>query len=193
MVPGRPGIPGSHGFCLLNNVAIGAAYALSTHRHAGIRRVALLDFDVHHGNGTEERVFHTVPHETARAIDTPYSDGVERFQHWRPWFDGDDRRCILFASVQGYGPRSGRGGSDFIYPGSGETADNAAAAQLAVRAARRACMPHMHATHVLTPPRCACRRQTRGMRTARRTCACTRRKLRRCLRCWRTRRGSSRR
>jgi hypothetical protein len=27
---------GSHGFCLLNNIAIGAAYALSTHRHAGL-------------------------------------------------------------------------------------------------------------------------------------------------------------
>lgn len=35
MVPGRPGMAGSHGFCLLNNIAIGAAYALSTHRHAG--------------------------------------------------------------------------------------------------------------------------------------------------------------
>jgi hypothetical protein len=66
----------------------------------GIRRVALLDFDVHHGNGTEECVFNTVPTETTRHIDTVFSDGVERFQHWRPWFDGDDRRNILFASVQ---------------------------------------------------------------------------------------------
>jgi acetoin utilization deacetylase AcuC-like enzyme len=50
---------GSHGFCLLNNVAIGAAYAVSMFRHKGIRRVALLDFDVHHGNGTEARFYHT--------------------------------------------------------------------------------------------------------------------------------------
>ena len=48
--------PGHHaeeaaamGFCLLNGVAVGAAHALS---HAGIERVAVLDFDVHHGNGT---------------------------------------------------------------------------------------------------------------------------------------------
>jgi acetoin utilization deacetylase AcuC-like enzyme len=50
--------PGHHaernramGFCLLNNVAVGAAHALATH---GLERVAIIDFDVHHGNGTEE-------------------------------------------------------------------------------------------------------------------------------------------
>jgi hypothetical protein len=44
--------PCSHGFCLFNNAAIGAAYAMNVYRHAGIKRVAILDFDVHHGNGT---------------------------------------------------------------------------------------------------------------------------------------------
>ena len=39
------------GFCLFNNVAIGAAHALAAH---GLSRVAIVDFDVHHGNGTEE-------------------------------------------------------------------------------------------------------------------------------------------
>jgi acetoin utilization deacetylase AcuC-like enzyme len=39
------------GFCLLNNVAIGALHALEVH---GLERVAIIDFDVHHGNGTEE-------------------------------------------------------------------------------------------------------------------------------------------
>jgi acetoin utilization deacetylase AcuC-like enzyme len=50
--------PGHHacrdramGFCFFNNVAIGAEYAL--HRH-GLKRVAVVDFDVHHGNGTED-------------------------------------------------------------------------------------------------------------------------------------------
>ncbi len=37
------------GFCLFNNVAVGAAAALAE----GIARVAIVDFDVHHGNGTE--------------------------------------------------------------------------------------------------------------------------------------------
>jgi acetoin utilization deacetylase AcuC-like enzyme len=50
--------PGHHaerrramGFCLFNNVAVGAAHALEAH---GLERVAIVDFDVHHGNGTED-------------------------------------------------------------------------------------------------------------------------------------------
>ena len=50
--------PGHHaessramGFCLFNNIAVGAAHALEAH---GIGKVAILDFDVHQGNGTEE-------------------------------------------------------------------------------------------------------------------------------------------
>ena len=42
----------SQGFCLLNHVAIGARYALRTHPR--LARVAIFDFDVHHGNGTQE-------------------------------------------------------------------------------------------------------------------------------------------
>ena len=38
------------GFCYLNNIAIAALEALAT----GIRRIAVFDFDVHHGNGTED-------------------------------------------------------------------------------------------------------------------------------------------
>jgi acetoin utilization deacetylase AcuC-like enzyme len=48
--------PGHHaeraramGFCLLNNVGIGVAAA----RARGVRRIAIIDFDVHHGNGTQ--------------------------------------------------------------------------------------------------------------------------------------------
>jgi acetoin utilization deacetylase AcuC-like enzyme len=38
------------GFCLFNNVAVGVAHALAQ----GLERAAVLDFDVHHGNGTEQ-------------------------------------------------------------------------------------------------------------------------------------------
>ena len=47
----------SMGFCMFNNVAVGAAHALEAH---GLERVCVLDFDVHHGNGTEEQ-FHEDP------------------------------------------------------------------------------------------------------------------------------------
>lgn len=50
--------PGHHaekgramGFCFFNNVAVAAGYAM--HQH-GLERVAIVDFDVHHGNGTED-------------------------------------------------------------------------------------------------------------------------------------------
>jgi acetoin utilization deacetylase AcuC-like enzyme len=39
------------GFCLFNNVAIAAEYAIC---ELGLRRVFILDWDVHHGNGTAE-------------------------------------------------------------------------------------------------------------------------------------------
>ena len=50
--------PGHHagrsiaaGFCVFNNIAVGAAYALEVY---GLERVLIVDFDVHHGDGTEE-------------------------------------------------------------------------------------------------------------------------------------------
>ena len=50
--------PGHHaqrdaamGFCFFNNVAVGIRHALTKH---GLQRVALIDFDVHHGNGSED-------------------------------------------------------------------------------------------------------------------------------------------
>lgn len=50
--------PGHHaehkkamGFCFFNNVAVGIRHALNVH---GLQRVAVIDFDVHHGNGTED-------------------------------------------------------------------------------------------------------------------------------------------
>jgi acetoin utilization deacetylase AcuC-like enzyme len=50
--------PGHHagrgsaaGFCIFNNIAVAAAHALAQH---GLTRVAIADFDVHHGNGTDE-------------------------------------------------------------------------------------------------------------------------------------------
>ena len=56
--------PGHHatpdrpmGFCMFNNVAVGALHAIEQH---GLARVAVLDFDVHHGNGTED-AFHDDP------------------------------------------------------------------------------------------------------------------------------------
>ena len=55
--------PGHHaeadrakGFCLFNNIAIGARYGL---KHLGMERIFILDWDLHHGNGTQNAFYDT--------------------------------------------------------------------------------------------------------------------------------------
>ena len=102
--------PGHHatrstamGFCLFNSIAVAAAHALATH---ALDRVAILDFDVHHGNGTQAifeedaRVLYLSSHQWPLYPDTgseaetgvgnivnaplPPGSGSEAFRHaWR--------------------------------------------------------------------------------------------------------------
>ena len=58
---------GAMGFCIFNSVAVGVLHALEAH---GLSRVAVVDFDVHHGNGTED-IFR----------DDPRVQMVSTFQH----------------------------------------------------------------------------------------------------------------
>ncbi len=76
--------PGHHatadramGFCLFNNIAVAAAHALAVH---GLKRIAIADFDVHHGNGTqaifehERRVLFVSSHQLPLYPDTGRED-----------------------------------------------------------------------------------------------------------------------
>jgi acetoin utilization deacetylase AcuC-like enzyme len=55
--PGHHALPGrGMGFCLFNNIAISARYALE---HKGLSRILIADFDLHHGNGTQEMFYDT--------------------------------------------------------------------------------------------------------------------------------------
>ena len=84
--------PGHHaereramGFCLFNNVAVGAHQALAEH---GAEKVAVVDFDVHHGNGSQDaaaheaRLFYASSHQspaypgTGAESDHGYNDNV---------------------------------------------------------------------------------------------------------------------
>ena len=119
--------PGHHaeraramGFCLFNNVAVAAAHALEAH---GLKRVVIVDFDVHHGNGTED-IFQDDPRvlmvstfqhpfypysgiegRSERMVNVPlaahsgsreFRDAVER--HWLPALDAY-RPEMLFVSA----------------------------------------------------------------------------------------------
>eukprot|EP00238_Polyblepharides_amylifera_P000660 CAMPEP_0196572032 /NCGR_PEP_ID=MMETSP1081-20130531/2154_1 /TAXON_ID=36882 /ORGANISM="Pyramimonas amylifera, Strain CCMP720" /LENGTH=829 /DNA_ID=CAMNT_0041889213 /DNA_START=35 /DNA_END=2524 /DNA_ORIENTATION=+ len=127
---------GSHGFCLLNTAAIAAAYARCIHRpspssispttpQAGVRKVAIVDFDVHHGNGTQACVAGVLPTTHHLAFSTSLADGTLKIPQWKPWLDAADADQIFLAGTQGYGgkmeeapdPHDEDGGC--FYPGSG--------------------------------------------------------------------------
>lgn len=76
--PGHHATPSvAMGFCLFNNIAVAGAHALDAH---GLARVAIVDFDVHHGNGTQAafegdpRVLYLSSHQMPLYPDTGYAN-----------------------------------------------------------------------------------------------------------------------
>ncbi|MFN4265748.1 MAG: histone deacetylase family protein [Aquabacterium sp.] len=91
--------PGHHaersaamGFCFFNNVAVGIKHALDYH---GLERVALIDFDVHHGNGSED-----ILHDDPRVL------MCSTFEKGLYPFSGDEARGANMINI-GLPPRSG--------------------------------------------------------------------------------------
>lgn len=73
--------PGHHaepdramGFCFFNNIAVGVAHALATY---DCQKVAIVDFDVHHGNGTEKMVLNEPRVCFWSSFQHPFYPGVE--------------------------------------------------------------------------------------------------------------------
>jgi acetoin utilization deacetylase AcuC-like enzyme len=88
----------SNGFCLLNNVDIGAAYAKATYKE--IRKIAIFDFDLHHGNGTQMIVKDLGgTRQTLRVEVSGETSHFLTFVQGKPWQSMDDQDEVFFASV----------------------------------------------------------------------------------------------
>ena len=125
---------GSAGFCLINNVAVGAAYARAVWRKAigaacgGIERVAIIDFDVHHGNGTEDVIRNLVPTQEEHGVASlPFCTASFKTDKYRPWLNEEDADNVFFVSTHGFGRKATEGSSTapqpWFYPGSGPSCD----------------------------------------------------------------------
>jgi len=104
------------GFCIFNNAAVAALYARKTY---GLERVAVVDFDVHHGNGTQAifeqdpRVLYLSSHQSPLYPDTGYPDerGVGNVLNapLRPASGGDALRAawegVLLPALEAFRPQ----------------------------------------------------------------------------------------
>lgn len=119
--------PGHHasrdqarGLCLFNNVAVGAAHALAAH---GLKRIAIADFDVHHGDGTEE-IFRDDPRVLFCSLFQhplyPHADmtGSDHVVHV-PLAEGTDGAGMRSAVLQHWLPALNRFAPEMIFVSAG--------------------------------------------------------------------------
>ena len=110
----------SAGFCIVNNVAIGAAYLKNTYRDK-IKKIAIVDFDVHHGNGTEE-IIQMLNYKKFSKSFNYEKNGFFTLEDIKQinWLDFDDAKNILFISTHIYDKTNEKK----FYPYSGGTDTN---------------------------------------------------------------------
>ncbi|MBV9329327.1 MAG: histone deacetylase [Chloroflexi bacterium] len=115
--PGHHATPGqAMGFCVFNNVAIGAAWLLARKR---AERIAILDYDVHHGNGTQD-AFYTRP--DVLYVSTHQYPLYPGTGHWQETGAAAGAGCTLNLSLP---------------PGSGDDVYRVALAEIVQPAVRR--------------------------------------------------------
>ena len=113
----------STGFCLVNNVTIGAAYAKYKYRNE-ITKVAIFDFDLHHGNGTEEivQMLNGKIFEKKFSYDKLCELKTRNFKQIN-WVDEDDAKNVLYISTHIYKEENEKENNN-VYPFSGGIESN---------------------------------------------------------------------
>ena len=107
----------------MNNVAVAAAYAMAVHRDV-VRRVAIVDIDVHHGNGTEDIVRNLLPRKISSVSRTPAGVLHVTQDVYAPWRDEADASNVQFISIHGWGARDDTEHHATFYPGTGAADEN---------------------------------------------------------------------
>ena len=109
----------SNGFCIINNVCVGAAYAKYFYSDK-IKKIAIFDFDVHHGNGTEEIIQMLNTKKFHKIMDYEKFGKVDLFSDIKiNWFDFNDAKNTLFISTHIYNEQNPK--TFYPYSGSIET------------------------------------------------------------------------
>ena len=110
----------SNGFCIVNNVAIGAAYTKYNYSEI-IKKIAIVDIDAHHGNGTEEIVEMLNYKNFTKPFNYEKICGVKITEKQNiNWLDFDDSKNVLFISTHIYDKNK----PDKFYPYSGSEEKN---------------------------------------------------------------------
>ena len=104
-------------------MAVAAAYAMAVHRDA-IHRVAIVDIDVHHGNGTEDIIRNLSPRKISSVTRTPAGVMHVTQDVYSPWKDELDSKNVQFISIHGFGSRDDTEHHATFYPGTGAAEDN---------------------------------------------------------------------
>ena len=109
----------SNGFCIINNVCVGAAYAKYFYSDK-IKKIAIFDFDVHHGNGTEEIIQMLNNKKFHKVMDYEKFGKLDLFSDIKiNWFDFNDAKNTLFISTHIYNEQNPK--TFYPYSGSIET------------------------------------------------------------------------
>lgn len=109
----------SAGFCIVNNVAIAAAYTLYKYKDQ-VKKIAIFDFDVHHGNGTEEIIQMLSGKKFERSFNYNKIGSIKIEDDKQiSWLNLEDAKNILFISTHIYNEQNPK--AFYPYTGSEET------------------------------------------------------------------------
>lgn len=109
----------SHGFCFINNIIIAASYLRYHYKY----KIAIVDFDVHHGNGTQQLI--QLLNTEKQNLITFRNKNLFGYSHTdiavcTPWLDYNDKNEVLFISLHGYDKEN----PDKFYPCCGSDLEN---------------------------------------------------------------------